>query len=258
MNLGDLVEKVRFLIAEPSTRRFSQADMARRASDAQRSLVLELDFPEDQMRLVAVSGTREYQLPALIKILRTYMLGPDGSQTVIYGTDIPTIEGEIQMTYDNSSGTRLGAPPQTPQWLVQPAEQYPLVNQPIGGRVPTKNQFTPCSRPAYYMRGGYIGFTIPPLNAGSTIIIDYIPSPPDLVNNSDVTLFPDLAKDAIVWKMVEDIMYSDNSSGAQEANAKFREQLVILNQWKFTMQANRPKMLVPNTARIGMRRRYYR
>jgi hypothetical protein len=252
MNGGQVIQKVRDLIGESSTRRFSDALILSKASDAQRQIALRLDHPEGQMRLPAVSGVKEYQMPAAVKILRTYILGPGGSQTAIVGTDIPTLEGEIQNTFDNTSGIQQGNPLQTPQWLSQQAESYPVVNTQLGGFVPTKNQWSPNARPSYYMRGGYVGFAIPPLNANpaATIILDYIPSPPDFNTAADVSIFPDLCKDAIAYYVVSEIMFSVNSSQATMAMQEFERQLVnVLGPWIYSFQANRPKMIVPVTRR---------
>jgi hypothetical protein len=204
------------------------------------------------MRLPATAGVKEYQIPGIAKILRIYMLGPNGAQTPIVGTDIPTLEGEIQNTFDNTSGTIQGQPEQSPLWLTQPAENYPVTTTYTGGFVPTKNQWGQNARPSYYMRGGYIGFAIPPANASpsATIIVDYVPSPPDLNTAADVSVYPDFAKDCIAYYVVSEILYAQNNSGATQAFARFERELTeILQPWIFNMQANRPKMMVPVSRR---------
>lgn len=260
LTLGDLIAFTRDKIAEPSTVRFTQAAMARYASDAQRQLALDLDHPEGVYIFNVTGGQREFQLPEIMKILRIYILGPDGSMQEIVGTDIPTLQGDIQENFDNTSGQIVGSPAQSPQWLVQQQQAYPVSNVPVGGRVPTKNQWGPNSRPSYYMRGGYIGFSIPPMSTSpqSQIRMDYIPSPPDLITPSQSSIFPALCKEALGWKMVEYCHYSDNDSRANDAAKLYSAQLMKLQNWIFSLQATRPKGLVPVTKRAMIRgRRYY-
>lgn len=260
MNLGQIENQVRILIAEPSTRRFTQAMMASLISNAQRQIAFEVNHPEASLTFPAVTGTREYQLPEMIKILRTYMFGPDGSQQVLFGTDIPTLEGEIQETYDNTSGVVNGSPTQSPQWLEAAAQAYPVTQTQIGGRVPTKTQYTQLDRPSYYLRGGYIGLTIPPITTSpaTSVKVDYIPVPPDLVTGSDISLYPSIFLDAIVYKTIEYIYISDNKSAAGDMLARYKNEIDSkINPWIFSLQANRPKSLVPTTRRSQFRRGGY-
>jgi hypothetical protein len=249
MNVGTVLEKARFLYAEPSTRRFTDSALLRRTSEAQRELILRLSHPQSQMRIPVVSEMKEYQLPALMKILRVYILTATGAMQELIGTDIPTLEGDIIEMYDNRSGQYQGQPQQTPLWITQPAEGYPITNVNIGGRVPTKSPWGPNQRPSYYLRGGYIGFAIPVMGSG-TIVIDYIADPPDLAVSSDTLLVPDICKDALAWYVVRDMLYSDNSSGVQYADGKIEAEIQKLqSEWIFKIQANRPKSLVPTTNR---------
>ena len=103
MVLGTLVAEVRDIISEPSPVRFSQAFMARAATTACQQLSLDIDHPYGEYNFDVGSGTREYQLPAISRILRIYMVGPDGSQQLLIPTDVPTLNGEIQETWDNTS-----------------------------------------------------------------------------------------------------------------------------------------------------------
>lgn len=260
VTLGDLIISTRDRISEPSPVRFSQAELARYASDAQRQLALDLDHPEGTYKFDITGGQRQFQLPEIVKILRIYMVGPDGSMQELIGTDIPTMQGDIQETYDNTSGQIVGSPQQSPQWLTQQAEAYPVTNVPSGGRVPTKSQWGPNSRPSYYMRGGYIGFSIPPLSTSpqTQVMMDYIPSPPDLTVPSQQTIFPALCKMALVWKMIEYCHYSDNDSRSNDAAQNYLKELAKLENWVFSMQATRPKGLIPVTKRAMIRgRRFY-
>lgn len=259
LTLGDLISNTRNLISEPSTVRFSQAMLAQYASNAQRQLTMDLDHPEGTYTFNITGGQREFQLPEIVKILRVYMLGPDGSMQPLVGTDIPTLQGDIQETFDNTSGQVIGSPVQSPQVFTQQQQAYPVTNVPIGGRVPTKNSWGPNSRPSYYMRGGYIGFSIPPMSTSpqTQVRMDYIPSPPDLVTPSQQTIFPALCKMALVWKMVEYCHYSDNDSRANDAAQKYQLELGKLQNWIFALQATRPKGIVPVTKRMMIRGRRY-
>ena len=257
MNLGDIQNRVRNLYAEPSTRRFTQAIIADFVNGAQTQLAFEVSFPEASLTFPIANGTREYQLPELLKILRVYMLGPDGSQQPLFGTDIPTLEGEIQETYDNTSGAVEGSPVQSPLWLTAAAQSYPVTQTQIGGRVPTKSPYYPYSRPSYYLRGGYIGITIPPISTSpqTQIKVDYIPVPPNLNSNADVSIFPSLFLDAIAWKTIEYMRVSDNLSSAADATARYNNEVANkINPWIWSLQANRPKSLVPTTRRTQFRR----
>jgi hypothetical protein len=236
--------------------------MATQASNAQRQLAMDIDFPPGTLTFPTVGGQKEYQIPEICKILRIYILGPDGSMQEMIPTDIPTLSGEIQETFDNTSGGLGGAPLQTAQWLNQqnsPAA-YPVNNTQIGGRVGTKSTWSHNSRPAYYLRGGFIGFVIPALttNPASQIVLEYVASPPPLSTPSDVSLFPFLCKDALVWFMVARCLYSDNNSGTKDAMEMYNREMARLRDWSFSMQASKPKMMVPLTKRAHIRgRRFY-
>lgn len=256
--LGDVVAKVRDIISEPSPVRFSEAYMGRAVSDACRQLSLDIDHPYMRYVFNVGSGQREWQLPALSKILRIYMQGPDGSQTLLIPTDVPTLNGEIQEAFDNTSGTQVGAPTQSPQWQVQGQEAYPIQSPQIGGRNAMKSTWqVGISRPAYYIFAGYIGFVIPPMttNPSTNAIVEAVIEHPEVSQSTDPILFPKLAKMALVWYTVSQCWDSDNSSGASEAMAKYERERERLNDWQFSMQANRPKDFVPVTRRGGYNRR---
>jgi hypothetical protein len=259
--LGDITAKVRDIISEPSPVRFTNAYMARAVSDACRQLSLDIDHPYQRYTFNVGSGQREWQLPALSKILRIYMQGPDGSQTLLIPTDLPTLNGEIQEAFDNTSGVINGAPTQSPQWQVQGQTTYPVQSPQIGGRNAMKNTWAVnISRPAYYIFAGYIGFVIPPMttNPSTNAIVEAVIQHPEVVNPSDPILFPALAKMALVWNTVSQCWYSDNNSAAAEAMAKYEVEKGRLNDWQFSLQANRPKDLVPVTRGRGFSRRGWR
>ena len=256
MNLGDINNRVRNIYAEPTTRRFTQAMIADFVNAAQTQLAFEVSFPEATLKFPVSNGVREYQLPEILRILRVYMLGPDGSFQPMIGTDIPTLEGEIQETYDNTSGAIQGSPQQSPLWLTSQSQAYPVTQTQIGGRVPTKSPYSPYARPAYYLRGGNIGFSVPPVTTSpqTQIQVDYQPVPPNLYANSDVSIFPSLFLDAICWKVIEYMRISDNSSAAADASMRYKNEIDNkITPWIFSIQANRPKSLVPTTRRNQFR-----
>lgn len=261
MNLGQLASAFRFMMAEPGTNRFTASDVAQLATRAQYQVAFEIDFPQATQSINAVGGQQEYQLLEMMKLMRVYVLGPDGSKQELIGTDIYTLEGDIIQQYDNSSGTTYGNPVQSSQLFVQPGVQYPVTNIPISGRggqpVPTKSPWGPNSRPQYYLRGGYIGLVPTPLASSPTtkIAMDFIPVPPALVLSSDLSLFPDIFLDALVWKMVMYARYSDNSSLVGQAEQAYRAEINDkIIPWLQRIQATKPKTLVPITKRVYFRR----
>jgi hypothetical protein len=255
MTLGDVVAKVRRLINEPTTDRFTAADMAQVASDAQRQLFLEIKHPESIIEIPLLANVKEYQLPAVTQILRVYVQTPEGAMQTLYGTDMDILEGQIQQEYDNTSGLILGAQPESPQWLVQQPRAYPIRTWGHGNRVPTKNIYENNSRPAYYMRGGYLGLTTPPIQDGYTLVINCYQVMPDLFLDSDVFVVPLVYKDALTWYMVREFCYGDKSSGFQEAETNLGIEKMKLKKWKYELQKNNPQFVYPLTNRRGGRRR---
>lgn len=251
MVLGTLVAEVRDIISEPSPVRFSQAFMARAATTACQQLSLDIDHPYGEYDFNVGSGVREYQLPAISRILRIYMVGPDGSQQLLIPTDVPTLNGEIQETFDNTSSYNNTGPPQTPQWLVQQAEAYPVVDVPHGGRVPTKNSWHHNSRPSYAMRGGYIVFSIPPLTTSPTTVVrmEYVVQHPIVSNLNDPILFPASCKMALVWHMVSRCWMADNLDKTNEAMANYTREKTKMNMWQENLQGGKLKGFVPITRR---------
>jgi len=248
------------MMNEPGTNHFTAADVAQMATRAQNQLAFEVDFPQATQTITTVSGQQEYQLIELMKLMRVYMVGPDGSKQELIGTDIYTLEGDIQQTYDNSSSLTQGVPTQTSQFAVQPPMAYPIQNVGISGGapVPTKSAWGPNSRPKYYIRGGYIGIVpIPLVTSPATVIaIDYIPKPPTLVLSTDSSLFPDIFLDALVWKMVAYARYSDNSSLMGQAEQMYMNEVNSkITPWLQRIQATKPKTMVPITKRSYFRYR---
>jgi hypothetical protein len=262
MVLGDLINSFRNQIGEASTRRFTNAILTDWANRAQNQLAFEVDFPEATQTIVTVPGQQEYQLTELIKILRVYIVGPDGSKQELPGTDIPTLEGDKLFQYDNSSGIIQSAPVQSPQWLNTQQTNYPTVNVPItgagSGPIPMNSSYTPYARPKHYLRGGYIGIVPTPglSNPQFTLAVDHIPLPPALNVTSDKSLYPDHFLDALVWLMVGYARFSDNTAAYKDAVAMFNDQMAMkIRPWLEHIQATRPKTFVPRTVRSQFRTR---
>lgn len=249
--LGDLVANVRDIIGESSPIRFGPDFMGRAATAACRQLSLDIDHPYGRAIFDVTSVQREFQLPSLTRILRIYMHGPDGSEQLLIPTDIPTLNGEIQETYDNRSSWNQGAPPQTPNWLVQQSEPYPVIPNQVGGRVPTKSQWYPSSRPSYYLFGGDIGFTIPPAVTSpvTQVYMEYVIQHPVVSNDNDPILFPGHCAEALTYYMVHRCWMSDNLDKAEEAMMRYRSEVKRMNLWSERLQGGKEVGFVPVTRR---------
>lgn len=259
------------MMDEASTKRFTAADVAQLATRAQNQISFEVDFPQATQNILLVTGQQEYQLIELAKLMRVYTATfnsdnlnfPYAFKQELIATDIYTLEGDIIQTYDNTSH-RI---PQSSKYIAQPPKQYPVPNhQGFGhhGPYPTKDTWHHGSRPAYYLRGGFIGVVPIPLqpappSAPTYLMLDYIPVPPALVNTPDNSIFPDIFLEAIVWKMIEYASYSDhNSAQMQAAQAYDNEMKNKITPWLQRIQATKPKTLVPITKRTYFRRRGHR
>jgi hypothetical protein len=252
---ADIVARVRIQTAEPNPRRWTDAYLLQLINDAQRAISLRLDFPRETMTIPTVVDQREYQVTELVKIWAVYIQSPDGSQQELYGTDISTLQGDLLQQYDNTSGTQVGAPIQSPQWLTQAPQLFPVASTQIGGWVPTKlpyqnNVQNSAQRPCYYLRGGYIGVLPPPSTNTSTINIDCVPKPPDLQTLQNASIFPDTFINALKWKVVADCRDADNDAqGSMKALQQFEAELAQNNLQVERLQATNPKIYVPLTIR---------
>lgn len=250
-------------MAEPSTKRFSDANLAVWANQAQRQMSFEVDWPFSVQTITTVPNQQLYQLIELMKVMRIYMVGANGSQQELLATDIYTLEGDIIQVYDNSSGQQQGNPVQTPAWLVQPPQSYPVTSEITltgrgSGPVPTKDAWGIGARPRYFMYGGSIGIVPTPATASpqTVIRVEGVGMPQDMFVSTDNCLYPDLCLDAIMWKMVTYARYSDNSSLVQQAEMAYQNEMFTkVRPWLERMQATKPKTLVPITKRSYFRRR---
>ena len=275
MTLGDLLAKVRILLSEPSTVRWTNQYLISLINDAQNAVAYEVDFPEASEPYGTVAGQQEYQLVDLVKILRVYVTNGISQQPLI-GTDIGLLEGRTRDIFDQSSGIQSNGPAMTPQWIAQQPASYPIIGGWRGQGLPAPvnsvwhNIFANGSsrqRPEYYLRGGYLGLVPPPdatavydpitgkLTSGFEIIVDHVPVPFTMSVSSDLSAFPARFKDAICFRVVADCLFSDKNSDYQAAEAKFASECVKLRKWKESLQADKSKTYMITTMRTFFRRR---
>jgi hypothetical protein len=253
MTLGDLIARVRNATGDFRPANWNDMRIIQLINDAQAALSLRLDFPRQSIPIPTIANQREYQLPELVKLWCVYIQSPDGSIQEAFGTDISTIQGDNLQGYDNTSGTQMGAPIQSPQWLTGQPVPYPYQTAQVGGWVPTKLpwQNTTAQRNAFYLRGGYIGILPVPATSTSTILVDCVPAPPLLVQTFDQSLFPLSFANALKWKVIADMRDSD-SPGSQSVTLALQRYESELAQNVSTverLQATNPKIWVPLTVR---------
>lgn len=231
MTLGDIDSQFRVYTAEPdNTGRWSQADAAALFNEARNYIALLLRWPDATWVNVLSGGQQEFTIPEILEIDRVYLAGQP-----IYPTSIPILEGTDIEYYDQSALNN------TPQWNTQPYAGYPVSNSQFGYPIGVSPSFYPGQRPGYYMRGGNIGFVPPPASA-YTVQIDGVGVPPQLVNQSDVDIFPSFFKHAIAWKAAE-IGYAadkaiESATAASSEYMKWEKQLI---SWKRQLQRNKPR-----------------
>jgi len=237
--LGTYNNLFRVLSAEPdSTGRWSDANIATLVNSGTRAVALELNFPESTQSFTSQAGIQEYTMAENLKILRVYVAGQ-----LIVPTDIPSLEGDQLQFYDQT-GTG-----NAPQWLTQPNTSYPVTNTPTGYPVTGTLPFYPGMRPMFYIRGGNIGFV--PQPAGAYVVkLDLIPVPPVLVNLTDLSIFPSIADETIVWKALELAYFSDsNIDKAQYALNNFEQGMKKLRAWTNDYKHQAPHTPMPITYR---------
>ena len=251
MTGGDILAKLRLVIAETAQTRWTDTALYGFINDAQRQTAYEVDFPEATYQIPVIPGQGLYQMQDSIKLLRIYILTPGGSQQPLPLVDIGTLEGNILEIYDQSSGQILSNPPYTPQWIAEQPQQYPvpspfLGNYPSPTSLPYQSVTLGNQRPVAFMRGGYLGIVPKPVSA-CTVIIDYIPAPYPLTSNASLCIYPDGFKDAIVYKAAEYCFMSDRSSQADDCAAKFAREVIKLRGWKEQTKGTMPKRMTPIT-----------
>ena len=261
MTGGDLLSKVRLLIGETAQTRWTDPALFGFLNDAQRQIAYEIDFPEATYQIVTVANQREYQMLDVVKTLRVYMIAPGGVQQPLPLVDISTLEGTQLEIYDQSSANTQGQPVDTPQWLAQQPQAYPVQSPWVGQfpyptSLPWQSSQSGLRRPVSYMRGGFLGI-VPPPAAVYTIQVDCISSPPNLNSNADDCIFPDGFKDALCYKTAEYVFVSDRSSQAENMRQRFEAELPKLRSFLINVKGTMPKRMTPITKRTFFRGRCY-
>lgn len=259
MTAGDLINDLRIKIAEPNTNRWTDSYLLQIATDATNDIALDVDFPEASYVIYTVAGQREYPMIENIKVLRVYLEVPTVSQTPLPGSDIPTLEGDILMTYDQSSSTVTGQVGFSPQFIAEAAQAYPLGNSDptgvVASALPYSSVTASGQRGTYYLRGGSIGVVPPPVYGsgvqGSSwwIVVDHIPIQPTFANDTNLSIYPRFYINAIVARMAEICYNADKSAMADVMKAEYQEQVYKLRSWLYNRQATKPKRFVPLTKR---------
>lgn len=264
MQAEDIVTFARQLLKEVTPGQYwEDSTLILFADRAQKYVVRQLRWPEGRFSFNSVANVQEYQIPEVIRVLRVYMNGQP-----IVQTNIPTLEGQ-QIQLNDQTGTGGGpgglvAPNEapvltsgnyTPQWTGQPAASYPVMSS-LSAPSPSAQPWINGQRPRYYLRGGSIGFVPPPLGI-YPIVIDCIPQPYQLVNLADACVLPDIALDALAWKVCEFCYYADptNQQSGDSRNyaaAMFKDAMNEVKAWRKTYDG-----IGPRGPRILSQRSFY-
>lgn len=231
MTLGDLDAQFRIYTGEPDPNgRWSQADVATLMNEQRNYVAMLIHWPDATWTNTLTGQQQEFTLPEILQIDRVYLAGQP-----IVPISPPALEGTDIEFYDQSAVNN------TPQWLTQPYAGYPVTNNQYGYPIGMTPSFTSGRRPAYYMRGGNIGFVPPPANA-YLIQIDGVGVPPLLVNEGDVDIFPSFFKHYLAWRAAVVAGISDRANefmaAANSQAAEWEKQII---SWGRNLQKNRPK-----------------
>jgi hypothetical protein len=173
----------------------------------------------------------------MVGIQRVYMAGPGFAQRLTH-TSIPQMEGDQLRIYDNS------APQETPQWLVLPAEPYPVASC-ISGVGYNPMPMFPGRRPSYYLRGiGRIGVVPAPMSS-YWLVLDIVEMPKEFDQAIEQSPFPDDFKEALAWYMASFAYHSDQSVGGDsleaDALANYNRCLAKLQSWVSNINEDDPQ-----------------
>ena len=228
MQAQDVTTFARTLLNEPTPgQRWTDAQLLSFADRAQKLVIRTLRWPESRFSFQSAPNVQEYQIPEVVRVLRVYMNGQP-----IVRSDIPTLEGQ-QIQFNDQSGTGGGpggllapntAAPAlvsgnyTPSWTGQAPASYP-VQSSLGAPSPSAQPWIAGQRPRFYLRGGSMGFVPAPL-AAYAIVVDCVAQPFTLSSLADACVLPDIALDALAWKVCEYCNYADptNQQGADSRN----------------------------------------
>lgn len=213
MLAGEVINDWRRNVNEPGTNRFTVSDAFDLLNKAQVQTALDLPYTEGTYTFPTIANQQEYAIIENIRVLRLYVLGPNGAKQIIEPTDIPTMEGENQNIFDASSSFHQGEPPLTPQWLAQKPVTYPYQSPQVQGYGHASAMWHWSSPPRWYRRYGNVGL-VPPPNGVFTVSVDLIPLPPTVNTTAALLEFPEMYRDALVYKMSE---YSRQADGSQDS-----------------------------------------
>lgn len=255
MQAGQLIASARTKYGVPPTsNRWNDANMLVALNDSCSAIATETDFPEATFPITTTGGVGLYQMIDCVKVLRCYLIQNGVFATPLPGTDLPTLEGDVLMIYDQSSGTVTGNQQYSPQWLAEKPQQYPLTNSPQGQTiVPTALPYfsvtASAQRGEYYHRGGSIGVVPAPAQSGLILAVDFVPLQPILTIGTQLMLYPTVYTDALTFKMCEYMALGDRSALADGYRVRAEAQYPTLRTYVDNLWATKPKRLVPITKR---------
>lgn len=200
MTLGDIVNRTRYLLAEPdSSGRFSDAELTSHINASARDVSQQVRFPEIRLTATTTAGQQEYALTEdILAVKRIYIAGQP-----IVRTDITTLEGAQIGLYDQTAAGY------KPQWSSAGVAAYPVASDQ-GFPAPIPLPYFAGMRPVWYERGGSIGFVPPPAGVYA-LIVEGVALAPDLVNLGDTSLFPRTYIDALAWGAIVYAMFADRN-----------------------------------------------
>lgn len=253
MQVSDVVTFVRTLLDESnSAGRWSDAELIQFVDRSAKMLVRDMKWTESRFVFNTVATVQEYALNEVITILRVYVGGQELTRT-----DIPSLEGYSIQLYDqtaNGSGpgglinpgeaSVLLVCSVAPQWTSQVAETYPIQNSQLGYPAPYATPWYPGRRPAWYMRGGNLGFVPPPAGV-IAVVVDCVRQPSTLTQLTTVMSLPDITLDALAWKTCYFCYFSDRNSESKQlrddAALNYKMSLADIRTWRRTYDGSGPK-----------------
>lgn len=255
MQAGDVIMSARDKYGVPQTsNNWNDARMLRILQDACDDISIESDFPEASYTVTTQAGIREYAMVECVKILRGYLVQNGVFAQPLPGTDIPTLQGDVLMIYDQSSGQINGLPQYSPQWAAEAPQGYPLTNSGQGRPiVPTALPYfsvtASAQRGMLYRRGGNVGVDPPPAQSGLILAVDFIPLQPIVSVDTSFMIYPRIYKDALAARMCYYMAGADVSPRAQMYDGEYKGKLPDIRMWLDNLMANKPKRLTPITKR---------
>jgi hypothetical protein len=252
---GDILASARMKYGVPSTsNRWNDANLLQALNDACDDIAKEVDFPEATIPITTVAGVGMYPCPDVVKLLRCYLIQNGVFGTPLPGTDIPTLEGDILQIYDQSSGEIQGAPTNTPQFMAEQPQNYPLTNSPVGqSTVPTALPYfsvtAGAQRGMCFLRGGYVCVVPAPAASGLILAVDAVPLQTFLTADGNMMIYPRVYREALAQHMCKTMAASDRSPMLQVFEGRYQNEVPGLRTWHDNILASKPKRFVPITKR---------